>query len=140
MLTKKSNTKLRWMVVCAPADSFAIGRLRRACCCAHRHTNTTNCYVNTAYSNTCTTNSDADPPSDETSEILSGYADNNGVRIYYEVEGEGPPLVLVPWATGSTEDWRMFGYVNALKDDYQLILVDMRGHGQSDKPPRSRGV
>jgi pimeloyl-ACP methyl ester carboxylesterase len=28
----------------------------------------------------------------------------------------------------------MFGYVDALKDDYQLILVDMRGHGQSDKP------
>ena len=28
----------------------------------------------------------------------------------------------------------MFGYVDALKDDYRLILVDMRGHGQSDKP------
>ena len=74
------------------------------------------------------------PLSDEASEALSGYADNDGVRIHYEVEGEGPPLVLVHWFNGSTEDWRMFGYVDALKEDYQLILIDMRGHGQSDKP------
>lgn len=66
--------------------------------------------------------------------ITSGYVDNDGVNIYYEVEGQGPPLVLVHWASGSTEDWRMFGYVDALKDDYRLILVDMRGHGKSDKP------
>ena len=32
----------------------------------------------------------------------------------------------------------MFGYVDALKDDYQLILVDMRGHGKSDKPDDPR--
>ena len=65
----------------------------------------------------------------ENSEVISGYANNDGVKIHYEVEGEGEPLVLVHWWTGSTEDWRMFGYVDALKDDYQLILIDMRGHG-----------
>ncbi len=70
----------------------------------------------------------------EPPDILSGYADNDGVKIHYEVEGEGPPLVLMHWFNGSTEDWRMFGYVDALKEDYQLILIDMRGHGQSDKP------
>ncbi len=64
----------------------------------------------------------------------SNFVDNAGMRIYYEVEGEGPPLVLVHWASGSTHDWRMFGYLDALKDDYRLILVDMRGHGKSDKP------
>lgn len=67
-------------------------------------------------------------------EMVSGYVDNNGVQIYYEVEGQGPPLMLVHWASGSIQDWRIFGYVDALKDDYRLILVDMRGHGQSDKP------
>jgi pimeloyl-ACP methyl ester carboxylesterase len=67
-------------------------------------------------------------------EAVSGYVDNDGVRIYYEVEGEGTPLVLVHWASGSTKDWHMFGYVDTLEEDYQLILVDMRGHGQSDKP------
>lgn len=70
----------------------------------------------------------------EASEILSGTIDNEGVRIHYEVEGQGPPLILAHWWTGSLEDWRMFGYVDALKDDYRLILIDARGHGQSDKP------
>ena len=35
---------------------------------------------------------------------------------------------------GSLEDWREFGYVAALRDEYQLILVDARGHGASEKP------
>ena len=48
--------------------------------------------------------------------------------------GEGEPLVLVHWETGSTQDLHIFGYVDALKDDYQLILVDTCGHGKSDKP------
>ena len=36
--------------------------------------------------------------------------------------------------TRSIDDWYEFGYVDALKGDYRLILVDARGHGQSDKP------
>ncbi len=59
---------------------------------------------------------------------------NQGVKIYYEVEGLGPPLVLAHGVSGSLEDWREFGWVEALKDRYQLILVDARGHGRSDKP------
>ena len=68
------------------------------------------------------------------SEILSGFADNNDVKIHYEVEGQGPPLVIVHWASGSTQDLRIFGLVHALKEDYRLILIDMRGQGKSDKP------
>lgn len=62
------------------------------------------------------------------------FSDNDGVRIHYEVEGEGPPLVLCHGLFGSLEQWRVWGYVEALKDDYQLILIDARGHGSSDKP------
>lgn len=62
------------------------------------------------------------------------YAVNNGARIHYEVEGEGPPLVLCHGLYGSLEQWRAWGYVEALKDDYQLVLIDARGHGASDKP------
>ncbi|WP_343413120.1 alpha/beta hydrolase [Candidatus Amarolinea dominans] len=68
------------------------------------------------------------------SDVLSGFVENNGVRIHYEVEGEGPPLVLVHWLTGSLQDWRVVGYADALKANYRLILIDARGHGQSDKP------
>ncbi len=42
--------------------------------------------------------------------------------------------MLVHGGSGSTKDWDLFGYTDVLKDDYQLIMVDLRGHGQSDKP------
>jgi pimeloyl-ACP methyl ester carboxylesterase len=59
---------------------------------------------------------------------------NDGVRIYYETEGEGEPLVLYHGLTGSGERWRDTGYVAGLADRYELILIDARGHGRSDKP------
>ena len=62
------------------------------------------------------------------------FANNGGVRIHYDVEGDGPPLVLQHGVTMSAEDWREAGYVPALRDSFRLILIDARGHGESDKP------
>ena len=62
------------------------------------------------------------------------YAKNGEINIYYEVEGEGPPLVIQHGFGGDLESWRTMGYVNELDNSYQLILVDARGHGKSDKP------
>ena len=62
------------------------------------------------------------------------YADNDGARIHYQVEGEGPPLVLQHGFSESVVDWYEAGYVDALRSDYRLILIDARGHGASDKP------
>jgi pimeloyl-ACP methyl ester carboxylesterase len=62
------------------------------------------------------------------------YANNQGIHIYYQAEGEGPPLVLQHWSFATLESWYDYGYVSALKNDYQLILLDARGHGASDKP------
>lgn len=62
------------------------------------------------------------------------FANNQGVRIHYEVESKGPPLVLQHGFTDSLQTWYELGYVDALKPDYRLILVDARGHGASDKP------
>ncbi len=59
---------------------------------------------------------------------------NRGVRIHYEVTGSGAPLVLQHGWTNSLEYWRDFGFVEGLADDYQLILIDARGHGASDIP------
>ena len=61
------------------------------------------------------------------------YANNNGVRIHYEVEGQGPPLVMQHGFSGSLEQWEIYGYTKELRHDYQLILIDARGHGLSDK-------
>lgn len=70
------------------------------------------------------------------------FAVNDGVRIHYEVEGEGPPLVLCHGLASSLEVWRIWGFVEGLKDKYKLILIDARGHGYSDKPhdPEAYGI
>ncbi len=62
------------------------------------------------------------------------FIDNNGVRIYYEVEGRGVPLMMVHGLGNSTFEYRLNGYVEPLSKTYQVILVDVRGHGRSDKP------
>jgi len=62
------------------------------------------------------------------------FAESHGVRIHYEVAGEGVPLVLFHGLTGSGVRWQDNGVVAGLAGRYQLILIDARGHGQSDKP------
>jgi pimeloyl-ACP methyl ester carboxylesterase len=62
------------------------------------------------------------------------FANNQGVRIHYETVGCGPALVLHHGTFGSGAGWADFGYVDTLKEDHQLILLDARGHGESDKP------
>ena len=62
------------------------------------------------------------------------YVTSEGIRIHYEVEGDGPPLVLLHGFAWKAKNWYWAGYVDALKSYYRLILVDARGHGESDKP------
>jgi len=62
------------------------------------------------------------------------YVDSHGTRIHYEVEGQGPPLVMVHGWSWSIGDFYEYGWVKGLQDDNQLILIDPRGHGYSDKP------
>ena len=56
----------------------------------------------------------------------------DGVNIYYEVHGNGPPLLLTHGYSSTSAMWH--GQVDALSKDHTLILWDMRGHGQSDYP------
>ncbi len=63
------------------------------------------------------------------------YFDNDGIKIYYEIEGEGPPVVMIHGFSENLEDnWKEKNWVETLKNNYQLILLDCRGHGKSDKP------
>lgn len=62
------------------------------------------------------------------------FASNQSIKINYEVEGQGPPLILAHGATGNISFWTGYGYVDRLKDKYSVILFDARGHGKSDKP------
>src|SRR5260370_14182732 len=58
--------------------------------------------------------------------------DRNGVKIYYEVHGSGPPLLLTHGYSSTSAMWQ--GQIEALSRRHKLVLWDMRGHGQSDYP------
>jgi 3-oxoadipate enol-lactonase len=56
----------------------------------------------------------------------------NGIDIYYEIHGEGEPVIFGNGIFSNT-----LGWVNQLpvfSKEYQVILYDMRGQGQSEKP------
>ncbi|MEP7358447.1 MAG: alpha/beta hydrolase [Anaerolineales bacterium] len=57
---------------------------------------------------------------------------SNNVHLYYELHGEGQPLVLIHGLGSSTHDWD--AQVAEFSRRYQVITFDLRGHGQSDKP------
>ena len=52
--------------------------------------------------------------------------------MYYEVYGQGEPLVLLHGFTGTSADWALFRA--DLAQNYQLIIPDLRGHGRSTNP------
>ena len=58
----------------------------------------------------------------------------DGVRLHYELEGEGPPLLLHLGAGCDSGLWHAAGYVEPLARKYRCILFDHRGHGTSDNP------
>ena len=60
----------------------------------------------------------------------SGYVESNGVNYYYEIHGEGEPLLVLHGGLGTIE---MFGpALPALAAERQVIAVDLHGHGHTD--------
>lgn len=65
----------------------------------------------------------------------SGFARSGDLRIHYEVHGEGAPLILVHgWSGSIALNWQLPGWIDALRSEGQVIAIDIRGHGDSDKP------
>jgi 3-oxoadipate enol-lactonase len=58
----------------------------------------------------------------------------DGVKLHYEVQGAGLPLLLHLGAGCDAELWSAAGYVEHLAQKYRCILFDHRGHGKSDHP------
>ena len=61
-------------------------------------------------------------------------ARNGNTRINYDMVGKGPVIVMHHGFFGTLQDWYEYGYVEALVDRFRILLIDARGHGQSDKP------
>src|SRR5262245_37965566 len=56
----------------------------------------------------------------------------DGVRIYYEIHGRGPVILLTHVYSATSQMWR--GQIDALATKNTLVTWDMRGHGESDYP------
>ena len=67
---------------------------------------------------------------------VTGFAEVNGTRLYYETEGSGHPLVLAHGFTLDTSMWD--DQIDAFSRHYEVIRYDMRGHGRSAPPGRHR--
>jgi pimeloyl-ACP methyl ester carboxylesterase len=61
--------------------------------------------------------------------------DSKGVKISYSTQGQGEPVVLIHgWLSSAWINWELPGISGLLAKDYRVIALDVRGHGQSDKP------
>ncbi len=62
----------------------------------------------------------------------TGLAEVNGTSLYYEVKGEGEPLVFIH---GGLVDHRMWdAQFEHFSQDYRVVRYDVRGHGKSGTP------
>jgi pimeloyl-ACP methyl ester carboxylesterase len=60
---------------------------------------------------------------------------SDGVKIPYMTLGHGTPVILIHGFTGYAEgNWFANGIADALAANHRVIALDVRGHGQSDKP------
>ena len=57
----------------------------------------------------------------------------DGVRLNFEVHGDGPPLVLLEGLGGDIPGWRR--NIPVLARELTVIAYDFRGNGNSDEPP-----
>jgi pimeloyl-ACP methyl ester carboxylesterase len=58
-----------------------------------------------------------------------------GTKIHYTVDGKGEPVILIHgYAASIAANWGAPGIIKGLSESYQVIAIDNRGHGQSDKP------
>lgn len=62
----------------------------------------------------------------------SGYVDSNGTLIYYQIRGEGTPLVLIMGFGATGNLWEQ--HVKTYEQHFQCIMLDNRGVGMSDAP------
>ena len=64
--------------------------------------------------------------------FTSRYVDTGNLRLHAVIGGDGPPLLLVHGWPQTWYAWRML--MPALARDFQVVAVDQRGIGLSDKP------
>ena len=67
-------------------------------------------------------------------EVDSRFADVNGTRLHYLVAGQGEPAILLHGYTQTSHMWRPL--IAELAKTHTVLAPDLRGAGQSAKPPQ----
>lgn len=80
-----------------------------------------------ASSISCSTSAQHDPPA-----VASEYYLHDGVKIHFKQVGTGRPVIFLHGFGTSLDTWRFV--VETLGDEYRLVLLDLKGHGLSDRP------
>jgi pimeloyl-ACP methyl ester carboxylesterase len=66
------------------------------------------------------------------------YTTSDGVSLHYEVRGTGRPVVFIPGICGGAQWWSY--QTAALADDFQVLSLDLRGVGRSDRTTHGHRV
>ncbi len=66
--------------------------------------------------------------------VESRFADVNGTRLHYLTAGQGPPVILLHGFAQTSHMWRPL--IAQLAKTHTVLAPDLRGFGQSDKPPQ----
>jgi pimeloyl-ACP methyl ester carboxylesterase len=61
--------------------------------------------------------------------VQSGRVSTEGDELYYEVRGQGQPLLMIPPAGG--DGWQYSYVADILADEYKVITYDRRANGRS---------
>jgi len=57
----------------------------------------------------------------------------NDIKMYYEIYGQGPPLVMIMGVGGNADFWPP-RFIKKLSKIFKVVVFDNRGSGRSDKP------
>ena len=68
--------------------------------------------------------------------VVDGYVERDGVKVFYEVFGQGEPTVLLlpTWSIVHSRVWKL--QVPYLARHHRVLTLDGRGNGRSDRPAR----
>jgi pimeloyl-ACP methyl ester carboxylesterase len=64
--------------------------------------------------------------------VVSGYSEVNGTKLYYEVAGQGEAIVLIHGNGGDFRHWD--NQFKPFSEDYRVLRYDIRGFGRSNMP------
>jgi len=71
----------------------------------------------------------------QTPKYESHFFDSNGVKIHYQMAGEGEPVLLIHGFSANIQaQWIAPKIFSRLAENYRVIALDNRGHGKSEKP------